>query len=120
MPMCQKWVMEVLTLKWARRPREIENGFEVISLCPLSIARTLHLHWPDTCGNNSGNHRFDMSCIVVLEALVSFLFSFTFLSIFSLFPSICIYHFSLNISTRSFPISFQLPSLCKYIYLNMW
>ena len=56
----------------------MENGFEVISLCPLSIARTLHLHWPDTCGNNSGNHHFDMSCIVVLEALVSFFIQFYF------------------------------------------
>ena len=65
-------VRVVLTLRWAGRPGELVNAFDVAFLCPLHIARTPHVHWPDICGNNSDP--FDMSCIVVLEALVSFHF----------------------------------------------
>ena len=51
------------------------NGFEMTSLCPLYIARTPQVHWLDICGNNSALlDPFDMSCIMVLEALVSFHF----------------------------------------------
>lgn len=70
-----KQVTAVLTLKWAGRPGELVNGFDVAFLCPLHIARTSHIHWPDICGNNSALlDPFDMSCIMVLEALVSFHF----------------------------------------------
>ena len=62
------------------RPGELENfeeieDFEVTSLCPLPISRTFHLYWLDSFGNNSALlDPFDMSCIMVLEAPVSFYF----------------------------------------------
>jgi len=71
----RKQVMVLLTLGWARGPEELVNGFEVTSLCPLHIARTPQIHWLDICGNNSALlDPFDMSCIMALEALVSFHF----------------------------------------------
>ena len=90
MPMHQKHLMMVLTLRWARRPGELENGFEVTFLCLLPIARTPHIHWLDTCGNNSTLlDPFDNPCNMVLETLVSFHFflSIFFLSILLHFPS---------------------------------
>ena len=75
MPMHQKQVMVVLTLRWVTKPGELENGFEVTSLCPLPIARSPHLCQLDIFGNISALLRpFDMSCIMVFEALVSFPF----------------------------------------------
>ena len=62
------------------RSRELENfeeleGFTVISLCSLPISRTFHLHRLDSFGNNSALlDPFDMFCIMVLEALVSYYF----------------------------------------------
>ena len=73
--MLQKQLMMVLTLRWARRPGKLENGFEVTFLCLLPIARTPHIHWLDTCGNNSPLlNPFYMPCITVLKTLVSFYF----------------------------------------------
>ena len=73
--MHRKQLMMVLTLRWARRPGELENGFEVRFLCLLPIARTPHIHWLDTCGSNSALlDPFHMPCIMVLETLVSFHF----------------------------------------------
>ena len=88
LPMHRKQLMMVLTLRWARRPGEPENGFEVISLCLLPIARTPRIHWLDTCGNNSALlDPFYMPCIMVLETLVSFHFLiFLFCPSFYFFP----------------------------------
>ena len=121
MPMLQKQLMMVLTLRWARRPGKLENGFEVTFLCLLPIARTPHIHWLDTCGNNSAIlNPFYMPCIMVLETLVSFHFLiFLFCPSFYFFPLfylliLCL--FTLNISTRNFP---QLPSVDEFIFYKL-
>lgn len=75
MPMHQKLIVVVLTLGWVTKPGELENGFEVTSLCPLPIARSPHLRQLDIFGNISALlGPFDMSCITVFEAQVSFPF----------------------------------------------
>ena len=75
MPMHQKQVMVVLTLRWVTKPGELENVFEMTSLCLLSIVRTPPLPQLDIFGNISALlGPFVMSCIMVFEALVSFPF----------------------------------------------
>ena len=124
MPMLQKQLMMVLTLRWTRRPGELENGFEVTFLCLLPISRTPHIHWLDTCGNNSALlDPFDMPCIMVLETLVSFHFLiFLFCPSFYSFPPfylLILHLFSLNISARTFPFCPQLPSVGKFIFSKL-